>query len=215
MRSGRRIWVGGLVVLGLVLGVTRGSVRLAAGEEARGVNERQLQRIMRQSFAGAQQPWLARLVPDATMTACASWQNKPPQAIADEIKARERKAIRYPADGNLLGNWRRGQELAQSGYGLRFTDYPPKRANGGNCYACHQLSPDEVSFGTIGVSLKGYGKLHTADSQARFVYEKIYNSQALVACSLMPRFGANGILTIENIRDLVAYLLDPESPVNK
>ena len=31
----------------------------------------------------------------------------------------------------------------------------------------------------------------------------------------MPRFGANGILTIEQIKDVTALLMDKESPVNK
>ena len=31
----------------------------------------------------------------------------------------------------------------------------------------------------------------------------------------MPRFGANKILTIEQIKDLVALLMSPDSPVNK
>ena len=36
-----------------------------------------------------------------------------------------------------------------------------------------------------------------------------------VACSNMPRFGANKVLTEKQIKDLVAFLFDPESPVNK
>jgi sulfur-oxidizing protein SoxX len=31
----------------------------------------------------------------------------------------------------------------------------------------------------------------------------------------MPRFGHNKVLTPEQIKDYVAYLLDPASPVNK
>ena len=34
-------------------------------------------------------------------------------------------------------------------------------------------------------------------------------------CSEMPRFGTSGSLTEQDIKDLVAYLLDPTSPVNK
>jgi len=30
----------------------------------------------------------------------------------------------------------------------------------------------------------------------------------------MPRFGSNNVLTIEQIRHLVALLMDPQSPVN-
>jgi sulfur-oxidizing protein SoxX len=31
----------------------------------------------------------------------------------------------------------------------------------------------------------------------------------------MPRFGVNGVLTQEKISHIMAYLLDPESPVNE
>ena len=205
--------IAGAAMLGLLLA---GGAPAAAEEGRVIVGEREVRRVMRFSFAGAALDWQERLVPDRTMALCAQWQNKPPKAVAEDIKRQERRKIRYPASGRLIGDWKKGQELSQSGYGLRFTDYPPKRKNGGNCYACHQLSPDEVSYGTIGVSLKGYGKLHPANDQVvRLVYDKIYNSQALIACSLMPRFGANGVLEPEEIADLVAYLLDPQSPVNK
>lgn len=44
---------------------------------------------------------------------------------------------------------------------------------------------------------------------------KVYNAQAFVACSTMPRFGHKGILTEAQIAYLVALLLDPASPVNQ
>jgi len=47
------------------------------------------------------------------------------------------------------------------------------------------------------------------------IYERIYNPQAVIACTNMPRFGKNGFLTMEQIRDLVAYVTAPESPVNR
>jgi mono/diheme cytochrome c family protein len=31
----------------------------------------------------------------------------------------------------------------------------------------------------------------------------------------MPRMGANGFLSLEQIADLTAYVMSPESPVNK
>jgi sulfur-oxidizing protein SoxX len=49
----------------------------------------------------------------------------------------------------------------------------------------------------------------------RYVYAKVYNSQAFHACSNMPRFGAKGILTEAQITHVVALLLDPASPVNR
>ena len=124
--------------------------------------------------------------------------------------------MQYPADGQLLGDWKKGDALAQSGYGMRFTDYPAKRVNGGNCYACHQLTKQEVSFGTMGPSLLGYGKIRKfSEADTKIAYEKIYNSHATFPCSLMPRFGANKFLTVDQIKDLTALLMSPDSPVNK
>ena len=99
---------------------------------------------------------------------------------------------------------------------LRWSPLPPRSANGGNCYACHQLAKQEVSFGTLGPPLVAYGKIRgfgAADTKT--AYEKIYNSNAGLACSNMPRFGSNKILTIEQIKDAVALLMSPDSPVNK
>jgi sulfur-oxidizing protein SoxX len=58
--------------------------------------------------------------------------------------------------------------------------------------------------------LRGYG----AETQ-RYAYGKIYNSEAFAACSTMPRFGHNGILSEQQIKDVTALLMDPASPVNQ
>ena len=49
----------------------------------------------------------------------------------------------------------------------------------------------------------------------RYAWGKVFNPDAYAACSNMPRFGHNGILTEQQIRDVVALLMDPDSPVNK
>jgi sulfur-oxidizing protein SoxX len=168
------------------------------------------------AFPTAPADWSDRFVPDETMKQCSEHRNSPPKPILAAIQERERKAIQYPADGKLLGDWNNGEKLAQSGYGLRFTDYPPRRENGGNCYACHQLTKKEVSYGTVGPSLLAYGKLRDfKETEIKLAYEKIYNSHVTFPCSLMPRFGANKVLTPDQIKDIVALLMSPDSPVNK
>jgi sulfur-oxidizing protein SoxX len=168
------------------------------------------------TFPAPPEVWQSRLDADETMKACSASDNSPPKAVVDAIAKRERAAIEYPADGQLMGDWKKGEATAQSGYGLRSTDYPATRANGGNCYACHQLSKAEVSYGTIGPSLLGYGKLREFKAEeVKIAYEKVYNSHAAFPCSLMPRFGSNQVLTIEQIKDAVALLMSPDSPVNK
>ena len=153
---------------------------------------------------------------DETQKVCSQYRNAPPKEVADAIVAREKASIQYPPDGKLMGDWKKGERLAQSGYGGRFTDYPPRQENGGNCYACHQLEKKELSFGTLGPSLQEYGKNRRfAEAEIKAVYERIYNPHAAIACANMPRMGASKFLTIEQIKDLVAYVMSPESPVNK
>ncbi len=88
--------------------------------------------------------------------------------------------------------------------------------NGGNCYACHQISKQEISFGNIGPSLYNYGKIRgSSDEMLKYTWGKIYNAQAFTACSNMPRFGHSGILTEAQLKDVMALLMDPASPVNQ
>jgi sulfur-oxidizing protein SoxX len=171
---------------------------------------------IKSAFPKAPADWASRLTGDETMRQCSAAHNSPSKDVADAIQKREQATIVYPPDNNFMGDWKQGEKLAQSGYGLRFTDYPPRQPNGGNCYACHQLTKAEVSYGTLGPSLREYGKLRDFKPEAvKAAYEKVYNSHAALPCSTMPRFGANKILTIEQIKDAVALLMSPDSPVNK
>lgn len=124
-------------------------------------------------------------------------------------------AIKFPADGNYLGNWKSGEEIAQTGKGMQYSDDASK-PNGGNCYACHELDPAEISYGNMGPSLKQYGKLRgQSEGMLKYTWTRIWNSHAYNACSHMPRFGDAGILTEQQIKDLMALLFDPASPVNQ
>jgi sulfur-oxidizing protein SoxX len=134
--------------------------------------------------------------------------------VARELEADQMKTIVFPS-GSLLGNWKNGEIIAQSGRGMTFTDKAGSE-NGGSCYNCHQLAASEISYGTLGPSLLRFGKVrgNTPEMQ-KYVYGKIYNSKAYNACSQMPRLGYSGTLTQQQIKDLAAYLLDPASPVNQ
>jgi sulfur-oxidizing protein SoxX len=181
-----------------------------------GVRER-AERVFRESFTRGNREMAAKVEKqDEVQDLCTRTRNEPPKELAEKIESAQAAAIRYPASGKFLGDWRRGEKIAQDGYGLRFTDPDTKRPNGGGCYNCHRIAPAEISYGTIGPSLYRFGALRgTGDPVQRYVYGKIYNSQAFLACSQMPRFGHNGVLTEEQITHLVALLLDPDSPVNK
>lgn len=188
----------------------------AAVDRAAAVDAAKVEATLKTGWPSSNDEWKKRLEQDETMKVCSATKNNPSKEQFKAIEKREKATIKYPEDGKLMGDWKEGEKLAQSGYGMRFTDYPAKNPNGGNCYACHQLSQAELSYGTIGPTLRHYGKQRdfSADA-AKALYEKIYNPQVVFPCSHMPRFGANGILTIDQIKNLVALLMDPDSPVNK
>jgi L-cysteine S-thiosulfotransferase len=171
---------------------------------------------LRASFKPAGQAGLDRLEQDDTQRACSAAAGKPlAKEAASKIEQANLATLRYPADGKLLGDWRNGEKIAQEGRGKQFSD-DPNGPVGANCYACHQLSKAEVSFGTIGPSLYQYLKLHGSSAEVqRYTYGKIYNSEAFAACSNMPRFGYKGVLSEQQIKDVAALLLDPASPVNQ
>jgi len=138
------------------------------------------------------------------------------------IEEKNLKTIQWPSDGQFIGDWKQGEAIAQSGRGLTWTD-DAKTVNGGNCYNCHQISKEEISYGTIGPSLYNYGKIrgvtdpNSAQSQpiVQYTWGKIWNAKAYNACSNMPRAGHMGILNETQIRHVVGLLLDPKSPVNQ
>jgi len=172
--------------------------------------------MMKASFREAGQAKLDRLDQDDMQRLCSQYADKPmPKEVAAKLEHAQQALIKFPADGNLLGDWKLGERIAQSGIGKQFSDNPATPA-GGNCYACHQLSKAEIAFGTIGPPLHNFGKIRgfTPEMQ-KYAYSKVYNSQAFSACSNMPRFGHAGILTEKQIQDVVALLMDPASPVNK
>jgi sulfur-oxidizing protein SoxX len=172
--------------------------------------------IMTASFRAKGQATLARLEQDRTQKLCSVAANSPvPPAVSKEVLAINLATIRYPADGQYLGDWKKGEEIAQSGVGKQFSDDPLK-PSGGNCYACHQLTKQEIAYGNLGPSLYNYGKTRgTSEAIKKYTWGKVFNSDAFSACSTMPRFGHMGILTEAQMKDVVALLLDPQSPVNQ
>jgi sulfur-oxidizing protein SoxX len=160
----------------------------------------------------AKAEWLNQ---DELQKACAQYANNPPADMAKKIEAAQLATIKYPADGNFMGDWKRGERIAQDGRGSTWSD-KPGAPGGGSCYNCHQLAPQTTSFGTVGPSLLNFAKLRGYTPQMqKYAYERIYNAKAFSACSAMPRFGHVGALSEEQIKDLVALLMDPNSPVNK
>jgi hypothetical protein len=54
-----------------------------------------------------------------------------------------------------------------------------------------------------------------AKAIVEYTWGKLYNAKAYNACSGMPRFGHVGMLSETQMKDLMALLLDPKSPVNQ
>lgn len=187
--------------------------------------DRVARQVVKASFRDQGPVKVDRLVQDTALRECsaADVAGRPiDPAVAKAIEAENLKTIKWPADGKFLGDWKAGEKIAQSGRGLTWSD-DAKVANGGNCYNCHQLTKEEISYGTIGPSLYQYGKIRGVTDPANpaakpiveYTWGKLWNAKAYNACSNMPRVGHSGILNEQQLKHVVALLLDPQSPVNK
>jgi L-cysteine S-thiosulfotransferase len=183
----------------------------------------QAQAVMKAAFRDQGIAKADRINQDLGQLACSTDQALAPEQ-AKRIEAEALATIRWPTAGQYLGDWREGEKLAQNGRGMTWTDASAApKDNGGNCYNCHQIGKQEISYGTIGPSLHNYGKLRGVKDAAdpasapivQYTWGKLWNSKAYAACSNMPRFGHFKLLDEEQIRHLMALLLDPKSPVNQ
>ena len=174
-----------------------------------------IEAVLQNSFVANNQATMERLERDAVQTACSAPRGMPlDNDMLAALREERLDAVVLPADGQYLGDWQRGAEVATNGRGLQSSD-DPTQPNGGNCYACHQLAPGEVAYGTLGPSLTGYGARGQSQAMLQYTWTKLWDTHAYNLCSHMPRFGAQGILTEQQLKDVMAYLLDPASPVNQ
>ncbi len=176
--------------------------------------QQDVEKILQRDFQARGQATMDRVKPDAVQRVCNETGDKPPAELAKMLEADQMKTIDFPG-GSLVGDWQRGERLAQGGRGLTWSDKAGAPGDG-SCYNCHQLSPKEASFGTLGPSLYRFGAIRgSGPEMQKYVYGKIYNAKAYNLCSQMPRLGHSGTLTEAQIKDLVGLLLDPASPVNQ
>ncbi len=185
--------------------------------------DKQAEAMIRASFRPQGIAQLDRLDQDLGQKACSS-ADGPPEDVAKQIEAEAMASIRWPQGGQYIGDWKVGERLAQNGRGMTWTDKSAATsADGVQWYNCHQVDKKEISFGTIGPSLWNYGKLRgvkdlndpAAAPIIQYTWGKLWNSKAYSACSNMPRFGHARLLDEQQIRDVMALLLDPKSPVNQ
>jgi L-cysteine S-thiosulfotransferase len=213
----KRIVIGsGLVVA--VVAVLVGCAAVTPAPAAKAPTDAEILSLLKASFKDSPSAKLERLDQTPLQLACteASRSGKPlDEKLRETLQTAALASVKYPADGNYLGDWKRGEAIAQNGRGLQFTDKLGDVA-GGNCYACHQIDKKEIAYGNIGPSLSGYGKLRGQGPDIlKYTWARIWNSHSFNACANMPRFGDAGILTEAQIKDVMALLIDPASPVNQ
>ena len=220
MKKQHKITLGLLAVAAVVAGCATSGTTSSSAEL-----DKMTDAIVKASFRDEGIVKTSVLNTDETLKACsaADVAGKPlDEKTAKALEAVNFKAIKWPANGKYIGDWKAGEKLAQNGRGLTWTDKAGS-ANGANCYNCHQISKQEISFGTIGPSLYNYGKTRgvtdpnspASKEAVMYTWGKIWNAKAYNACSNMPRAGHMGILTEAQVADVVALLLDPKSPVNQ
>ena len=156
--------------------------------------------------AGAQ----AELPPDAAVNPAAALQTMQPKVVVNSGRLEwvpyHRDLTAWPTlshhdqrptprprkvmlEGPLNGDAARGRELAM-------------RPDKGYCIACHRL-PGEEWPGSVGLTLERYSQHKHADE---LVFQQIFDARAFNPNTVMPPYGTFGILSVEEIRDLVAYL---------
>jgi len=177
------------------------------------------EKMVSEDFTAPTPALLKRLEQDRSQRICSKIAGAPlTQEEAAEVVRLARASIQYPASGKLVGDWKIGNKLAHDGAGDRIQGgrLEKRKENGGLCQNCHALAPGEINVGNVGPSLTGYGlQRGNSEAIAKLTYERIYNGWAYVPCSNMPRLGATRHLTPEQITHLVAFLIDPASPINK
>jgi sulfur-oxidizing protein SoxX len=177
------------------------------------------EKMVGEAFSATSPAFSRRVVQDRSQQICSKIGNaKLTQQESAEVVKLARASIKYPASGRLVGDWKVGAKLAYDGSGSRIRGgkLETSKENGSLCSNCHVLDAKEFNVGNIGPTLTGYGAQRgNSEAVAKLTYERIYNTWAYSPCSNMPRLGSSGHLTPEQITHIVAYLLDPASPINK
>jgi sulfur-oxidizing protein SoxX len=181
-------------------------------------NDPKFNKMMTDSFRAEGIAGLDRIQQDETQKFCSDpvfANSKQGEKMRDKIQKINMASIKQPSDGKYIGDWKKGEAIAQSGRGATWTD-KADTVIGGGCYNCHQIDAKEISYGNIGPSLTGYGKLRGYSQEVvTYTWNRINNSKAYNACSNMPRFAHFKLLNEQQIQDVMALLLDPASPVNQ
>ena len=105
-------------------------------------------------------------------------------------KAATRKPLKKALEGPLNGNAVKGKQIAQA-------------RDRGNCLACHVM-PGGSQPGSRGPDLSRFGSSGRNEAEA---YAMVFDMRTVNPETLMPPIGTNDILTDQELRDVVAFLL--------
>lgn len=95
-------------------------------------------------------------------------------------------------DGPIVGDPVKGEKLAYD------------RGRGGSCLACHVLGPTTQSMpGAVGPDLSTYSQWGRDD---QWIFNYIYDPRSVNPESVMPPWGIHKVFTVEEIKDMVAFL---------
>jgi L-cysteine S-thiosulfotransferase len=203
------------LVVATAVATALGCASSPTAEETRSIGEQ----LVSDGYPGMPETLTRRTIQDADQKLCSKIAGEKPAAEeAAQIVRSARASIRYPDSGRLAGDWKVGEQLANSAAGMRVREGRVEKVkeNGALCINCHALDPREVNAGNLGPPLTGYGlRYGNTEAAVKYAYEKIYNAWVYFPCSNMPRLGHNGYLTPQQIAHVVAYLVDPQSPLNR
>lgn len=101
-------------------------------------------------------------------------------------------------DGPVTGDAEKGAKLAFD------------RARGGSCVACHVMGPKTPSLpGAVGPDLSTYATWGRDD---QWMFNYIYDPRVYNPESVMPPWGTNKLFSVEEIKDIVAFLKTLKEP---
>ncbi len=81
----------------------------------------EVQKVLQRDLHPRGQAGMDRLNQDAVQRVCTETRDQPPAEVAKSLEADQMKTIAFP-EGSLIGDWRRGEAIAQSGRGMTWND---------------------------------------------------------------------------------------------
>lgn len=221
----------GLILTGLfvlVAGVVQAQQKKAQPKKEQAVKQEEVMQVLKSGLSS--DPRFAwKIKQDEAQRICSQYPSREemPASAVQKVIQLSQAEIKYPQWGIYMGDWKEGKKLVDSPRGGRYASYgfsDKPTDKGGNCYACHLIEKGQPG-GTMGPNLYQYGKrwgitkenLNSPETieKIKAVYNIVYNSWSAFPCSSMPRFGYHGVFSPEDVANIVAFLLHPDSPVNK